>query len=215
MGDPEKRTIPAPTSGLAVDEAPRPPGGQARQRAIVFSALGVAIIIVLAAILEFSAPAGSPTVGGCCGPHGVGFAVGNPTLLLCGAMNIPFQNGCRAGDHLYDLTVESSPLEMGNVAFRVQTSAGTVDIVTGGDPGFGILNSTGAMAASWTSLNGSMAMPTSAWTYSIGVAATTPLTNLYTIVVDLGSADPMGQGLTFSAVGVGSYSGTTSALALP
>jgi len=49
----------------------------------------------------------------------------------------------------------------------------------------------------------------------MGVTPSTPLTNLDSVVVDMGTTDPMDQGYVFVLVGVGAFSGTTSPLALP
>jgi hypothetical protein len=46
-------------------------------------------------------------------------------------------------------------------------------------------------------------------------ATATPMTSIYTIVIDMGTTNPTGTGLSFVAIGTGSYSGTSSPLALP
>ena len=61
-----------------------------------------------------------------------------------------------------------------------------------------------------------LAMPTTWTTYTGTFTTSSPLNSLYTIVIDMGTATATtGTGLTFVALGTGSYSGTTSALSLP
>jgi hypothetical protein len=42
-----------------------------------------------------------------------------------------------------------------------------------------------------------------------------PLSTVFTIVIDMGSTSPAGQGYTFVANAVGSFQGSTAPLALP
>jgi len=46
-------------------------------------------------------------------------------------------------------------------------------------------------------------------------APSTPWSSIYTIVIDMGTGNPSGLGLTFVAIGTAGYSGTTSPVALP
>jgi hypothetical protein len=213
-GEPEGRfgpRVPPPTGlGARDPSSPKFP----RSLALKLAGLGVTAVLVAAAVIVLTQPSGSPPPSGCdlCGG---GTAIGNPNLGVCGVGGFGHLSGCSSGDYAYTLTVESSQVTFGSVTFRTLTSAGTVYSTPNGTPGFAILNTSGSVVAQWTSTNGSMFMSAVGWTYSAGVSSSTPLTNLYSVVIDMGKADPMGQGYTCVMVGVGAYSGTTSPLALP
>jgi hypothetical protein len=58
-------------------------------------------------------------------------------------------------------------------------------------------------------------MTSTGWTYTAPTGSSSSLTNLYTIVIDMGTVNPTGTGLTFVAIGTGSYTGTTTPISLP
>src|SRR5208282_497706 len=172
---------------------------------VVVVAITVALVLGVVIVLTPSPPPTRPS------PHGLlGVTVGNPTLGICGQGNFGRTAGCLSGDYVYTLTVESSTLEFGNVACRVLTSSAAVYSAAGGDPGFDILGANGTITAGWSPLNDSMSMTTSDWTYSADASPSTPLTNLYSILVDMGRVDPMGQGYTFVLIETGANSGASS-----
>lgn len=191
---------------------------------IVATILLVAITVVLAAVL-YVLVSGLTTGGAGSKPIGSAFAVGpNPTpgASRCTAVG----GGCiGAADYTYTLMIASSSVTFGNVLFEVKTSAGAVDSATA-DGGFTILNLTGVVAASYTVTAGSvpMAMPSGGFTTRgasgvCGISGTScwvgsPLTNLYTLVIDMGTTNPANHGLTFTALGAAGYTGTTGELTL-
>jgi hypothetical protein len=144
-----------------------------------------------------------------------GLVVGNPVLTRCPQGNDPSVVDCHVGDYVYTLTIESSEQQLDDYAFVILTSAGTNFSATGGVPGFAVLSSNGSVAAYWTASSGVLSMTSADWTYAPGVAPSTPLTNLYSIAADVGTASPQGKGYFFVADGVGQYSGDTSRLSLP
>jgi hypothetical protein len=139
---------------------------------------------------------------------------------ICAAGSTFATKGCLAADFTYTLTVESSTVTFSSVLFEVKTSSGAVAAVVG-TAGFSALSISGAIAAQ-QAVAGGIAMPSVFAIYGAspicngGACSTsTPLTNLYTIVIDMGTANPAGTGLTFVVLGTGSYSGTTNPLSLP
>jgi flagellin-like protein len=204
---------------------------KARKRAvspIIATILLVAITVVLAAVLYVLI---SGLTGGGVGskPIGSAFSAGAPTVSTCAAgsaQTIPLvaatTGGCNPVDYIYTLTVESSTINFGSAQFEVKTSTGAIYTPAAGSAhdGFAILN-IGSQVVAITVTAGAMAMSAVFSNYgpsgecnSAVCATSTPLTTIYTIVIDMGTSNPAGTGLSFVAVGASGYSGTTS-LALP
>jgi len=190
---------------------------------IIATILLVAITVVLAAVLYVLI---SGLTGGGVGSKPIGSAITvgpNPSLgaTKCAAAG----SGCVAvNDYTYTLTIESSSVTFGNVLFEVKTASGGTYTTTGAG-GFTILNLTGVLAASYTRpVAIGLSMPSSgftAWGASgacgiagVACSATSSLTNLYSLVVDMGTANPTGQGYTLTILGTGGYTGTTGAQTL-
>ena len=186
---------------------------------IIATILLVAITVVLAAVLYVLI---SGLTGGGVGskPIGTAFTVGAP-LLSGPAVAV---TGCALNHYCYTVTVESSTVNFGNVLFEVKTSAGAIAVATVAGS-FTVLGIAGGAAASATVAAASgMAMTASFATFgnfcgptqTTACSSSSPLTNLYTIVVDLGvtAASPAGTGLTFVTLGNGGFTGTTS-ISLP
>jgi hypothetical protein len=191
---------------------------------IIATILLVAITVVLAAVLYvlISGLTGGPTQT----PIGGAFAASHPGSGFCAAGSAQtlgaaaITGGCKAGDFIYTVTVESSRVTFGSVQFEVRTAAGAVFAGAGATASIAVLDpATHVTAISITGPNLAM---TSGWsgygltstapTYS----ASTPLTDEYLIVIDMGSStSTTGQGLAFVAVGTGSFSGTTTPMGLP
>ncbi|MCI4365288.1 MAG: hypothetical protein L3K10_04415 [Thermoplasmata archaeon] len=146
-------------------------------------------------------------------PIGTAFGVGNPILNTCSTGSVYGANLCQGGDYVYTLTIESSTVTFGSVLFEVKSSGGVV-LTAASAGGFSIADVSNALVTFSSPANRTMAM-TSGWAYVNGTNPSTPITNLYTIVIDVGNGNPAGQGYTFQALGTGSYSGTTSPLSLP
>jgi hypothetical protein len=130
-----------------------------------------------------------------CGPA---FVMGNPIESRCAGNDTFPVNGCLGGDYSYMLTVEQSSFPFGDISFRVVNSSGSVIIATGA-LGFSVTNLTSTVVAQSAVDAGVMAM-ISGWTYASGTSSSTPLTNIYGVVVDMGSVDPTGRGYGFVAV---------------
>jgi archaeal type IV pilus assembly protein PilA len=202
---------------------------KARKRAvspIIATILLVAITVVLAAVLYVlisglthgpgNTPIGSAFQAGAATAGNSGYTGASSA---CAAGTTTLAAAVKASDWTYTLTIESSTVSFGSVGYEVKASTGAV--LAGGAGGFYVVNSGGQVAACYLTtaaggfaVTGGMTYPTAA-----GATASTSLTTLYTIVIDTGSnaaANPWtGQGDTFNAIGLGSYSGTTAAQALP
>lgn len=181
--------------------------------------------VVLAAVLYLlvtSLTAGGPSTT----PIGGAFLASHPVSSYCatgsaqtlGASAI--SGGCTAGDFVYTLTIESSRVAFGNVLFKVETPTGAVFAGAGASASFAVIDLSShvvavsitgpalAMTAKWSGYGPTLTAP--AYTSS------SPLTNQFEIVIDLGhSAPATGEGLEFVVVGIGSFSGATTPLGLP
>lgn len=148
-------------------------------------------------------------VGICAGcPPGPTFVAGNPVAGKCPSGGTFATRGCIAGDFVYNLTIETSTVTFGEVRFHIETPNDTIYVATGSYSGFSLVNFTGLVVAHYEALGGVMNM-TAGWNYVAGTTASTPLSDIYSIVVDVGTADPHGQGNDFVALGTGSFSGST------
>ncbi len=177
---------------------------------IIATILLVAITVVLAAVLYVLISGLTHGPGNA--PIGGAFTAGNPIAGTCGT---PLAGkACTSGHAIYTLTIESSTVTFGSVLFQVKTPSGSV-LPNSGQ--FSIVTSSNAVAATET-VTGGLSMATT-WTTvnaTLGLSSGSPLTSVYTIVVDLGqTASISGAGDTFNAVGIGSYSGTTAPITLP
>jgi archaeal type IV pilus assembly protein PilA len=189
---------------------------KARKRAvspIIATILLVAITVVLAAVLYVLISGLTHGPGN--SPIGSAFSAGAPISSKCAAGGTFATTGCLAADYVYTLTIESSTVTFGSVLFEVKTSTGTITTITG-PGGFSILPISGAPVAQFAvATGGAMAMTSTGWTYTAPTGSSSSLTNLYTIVIDMGTVNPTGTGLTFVAIGTGSYTGTTTPISLP
>lgn len=209
---------------------------KARKRAvspIIATILLVAITVVLAAVLYVLITGLTHGVGST--PIGSAFSAGNPIgssvsggaaastcPTVAGTLTAP-TTYIGAGHYYYTLTVESSTISMASAEFEVKTATGAIDTATT-DGAFYIVASAlnVVVAASCIGPGAGLAM-TSPFSFFTGAAncngaacsTSSSLTSIYSIVIDVGTTSPSGTGLTFVAVGVGSYSGTTSPLSLP
>ena len=194
---------------------------------IVAVILLVAITVVLATvsyILVTHLSHGPSTT-----PIGSAFTAGNPTTSnaigtiavggadTCSSASTTLGSAIVSGDWTYTLTVESSTVTFGSVLLQVKTSVGTVAPIA--STGFYVVNVAGGIAAcSLTAANAGLSMGGSVqFTYPTaqGLTLSSSLTNLYTIVIDMGTTQPTGLGYVFDVAGQGSYSGTTAPLPLP
>jgi len=157
----------------------------------VGAAVGTLLLVIVLTI-PWSAQPGVV----CACPIGSAFAVGNPVAGVCASGATFATAGCLAGDFTYNITIEGSTVTFGSVLFQIETPSGAVDIEHGGEPGFSIDRNTGVLAAQYATTGGAMNM-TGGWTYFGGVNSSTPLTALYSILVDVGTVDPAHQGYLF------------------
>jgi len=185
---------------------------------IIATILLVAITVVLAAVLYVLISGLTHGPGNT--PIGTAFSAGNAQSSVCATGSTFATNGCKAADYVYTLTVETATASFASVLFEVKTSTGAV-FVAASVGGFSITTVTGAIAAQQSAASTTMAM-----TSTFGVYGASPICNgaacgpsttfssIYSIVIDMGTGNPTGQGYSFVAVGTGSYSGTTSPVAL-
>ena len=188
---------------------------------IIATILLVAITVVLAAVLYVLIS--GLTHGPGSTPIGSAFTAGNPIASNPATVQTYAATGCLGGaagtgHYCYTLTIESSTVAFNSVLCQVKTSAGAIQTAAAVG-GFSIVNIAGAVVAQSTAST-ALAMTTTFTITAAGTAAgitsSTTLTNLYTIVIDMGSVtSTTGQGFTFVVLGTGSFSGTTSPLSLP
>ncbi len=197
---------------------------------IIATILLVAITVVLAAVLYVlisglthgtgSAPIGSAfAAGNAVGSNTVGSASSAPTACPT-TSTATLGPLLKSGEWTYTLSVESSSVNFGQLGMEVKTSGGAIATASTSAAGFYVLNTAGVVVAC-----GIGGLAQTSWSYPTAtlttgaVTSSTPLTTLYTIVIDTGSSAPAnpwaGQGYSFIGVGVGSYSGTTSPVPLP
>ncbi|MGP8075655.1 MAG: hypothetical protein ACLP8Y_02820 [Thermoplasmata archaeon] len=126
------------------------------------------------------------------------FAVGNPMGGTC-PMGFTFAtDGCLAGDYTYWLTIETSYLDFVGVQLSVDTSTGaTYNLPAASPGGFSILNPEEEVAAQ-SPIAGSHPMQSYGFTvWNSGVSPTDLLPTNDTILIDMGTLNPTGMGLTF------------------
>lgn len=153
-------------------------------------------------------------------PIGSAFSAGAPVSSICPAAYTYAANGCKAADYIYTLTVETTGATFGSVLFEVKTSSGAIDVAASVG-GFSVMTISSVVAAQMTTASTTLGMTATFGTYGgAGVcngatcSASTPWSSIYTIIIDMGTGNPVGTGLSFEAIGTAGYSGTTS-LSLP
>jgi flagellin-like protein len=184
---------------------------------ILATILLVAIVVVLVAVLFVLDSA--LTHGPGTTPIGSAFAVGGASRsTTCTGVGVPTVGCLAANDHVYTLLLAQSTVTFGSVLFEVKTPTGVPYVATTSG-GFNILSIVGSTVAAYNlTASGPLVVPNAgSWVYfpGTGVSAGTLLTTSSTIVVDMGSVDPSGQGYLFLVAGTGLYSGTTTAVTLP
>jgi hypothetical protein len=189
-------------------------GVSSKSQAVVGAIATVGTLLLVLVLVGVVPLLPQEQVGICAGcPPGPTFVAGNPSVGICPSGGTFATRGCLAGDFVYNLTIETSTITFGEVLFHIETANNTVYAATGSYSGFSILTSTGLVAAHYQTVGGSMNM-TTRWTYVAGTNATTPLTSLYTLVLDMGAKNPRGLGLSFVAMVTGAIP-ETAILPLP
>jgi hypothetical protein len=162
-------------------------------------------------IVELSSAAAGPGCARHPGSSSIGseFFTGYPGLSICPAGETYAADGCQGGDYTYSLNIEDaqSQVTFGRVLFGAEMANGTSINLGPAEGGFAVLNGTGSLLAeSAPSHHLSMA----AWSFPIGSPATsvTPLTGTEEILIDVGTADPEGNGYQFVATGQGQLTGS-------
>jgi flagellin-like protein len=192
---------------------------KARKRAvspIIATILLVAITVVLAAVLYVLIS--GLTHGPGSTPIGSAFAAGNPRSGTCAAGSTLAANGCKAGDFFETLTIEQSTVTFGSVLLEVIVSAtGNAWTACAGACGMAIVSTSGATVAYVAIAAAAPMVMTGALQFTYVGTTTSGSTlspGLYTISLDLGTAGTTGMGISFVAIGQGSYSGTTASVSL-
>jgi hypothetical protein len=178
-------------------------------KAVLATSVGIVGIVVVLLSLAL-VPLLTQSPGGVCSALECGtpgFVVGVLGFGPCPPGSTFVTAGCSEGDYTYHLAIEQSVVTFDQVLFRIQTPGGVTYAGAGGHPGFSILNYTETIVAQYSTQGGPMAM-TGGWTYLGNTGPSTPLTNLYTIIVDVGTADLHGEGMWFVVNGTAGYSDT-------
>ncbi len=192
---------------------------KARGRAvspIIATILLVAITVVLAAVLYVLISGLTHGPGNT--PIGSAFAMGAPVGGTCSAAQVTAKICAVSGDEIFTFTIEQSTITLGSVQFEVKSPAATAFANTGAGS-FAIQSITGTEVAYYAVAAAAGLAMTAAWSNYAGTnTAATPITTTMTLVIDTGIAATAwtpGQGNYAIGLGVGSYSGTTSAQTLP
>jgi hypothetical protein len=183
--------------------------------------MAVAMTVILAAVLYIliaglSHGPSSVSLGSEFHPGSVlaGSAPGtNSGTGTCAASSTTAALAIAPGEWVYTWSIESSAVTFGSVGFEVFSSGGAV-LGGGAGGGFYILNSGNTVVACGlvSAAAGFAVMSGFTYTTAGGLSPSSPLTSLYTIVIDTGSSAAVnpwsGQGNYFLTVGLGSYSGS-------
>jgi hypothetical protein len=173
--------------------------------AIAMTVVGVGVVFLLSTSGIHTSP---PSI-----PIAVDFDASNPQLDQCPTGSSYSTAGCHSGDYVYELLIRTSEVSFDSVLFRVINSSGsTVSLSSFG--AFAIVNETGS-GLSWTNPGRDLVMNESWNSYAAGVSGSTPLTNHYSILVDMGVVDPSGSHFEFVAYGVAPFVGSTYPITLP
>jgi flagellin-like protein len=191
---------------------------KARKRAvspIIATILLVAITVVLAAVLYVLIS--GLTHGPGSTPIGSAFAVGNPTETTCTAAQVTAHQCATSGDELVTFTIEQSTITMGSVLFEVKAPAGTA-YANAGAGQIAIMPLTGTTPVGYFAVPAGGLAQTSSFTFTGTFSSSTPISTTYSLTIDMGTlatAWTPGAGNYVIGLGVGSYSGTTSAVTIP
>lgn len=173
---------------------------------IIATILLVAITVVLAAVLYILISGLTKGPGNT--PIGTALGLGAPTLVQGGAgATFP---PCKAADYCYQIGLASvSGVSASSINVQILTAGGTVWSGMAGGGGAGITDIKGAAVVSGpVAAAGAFAVTT--WTAGAGYTTTTPLTAAMSFWVDMGTANPSGQGYVLVIIGTGSFSGQTT-----
>jgi len=174
---------------------------------IIATILLVAITVVLAAVLYILISGLTKGPGNT--PIGTALGLGSPTLVQ-GAVGGTFPV-CKAADYCYQISLASvSGVNPSNLQIQILTTGGTVWSGMAGGGGAGISDIKGAAVVSGA-VAAAGAFAVTSWVAGAGYTTTTPLTAAMSIWVDMGTANPSGQGYQMIIIGTGSFSGQTSA----
>lgn len=183
---------------------------------IIATILLVAIAVVLAAVLYVL------VTGLVHGPNtadiGTALAVGSPSGGKCWTAGVTNHVCGTAGDQLWNFSVQSSAVALGDVLIEIHTANGAI-YKTAVAGAFSIVpaGATAAIAYFSVSAGSGLAM-TSGFTYAAGYSSSTKLTSTLSIVVGTGTPASIwvtGQGNYLTIVGTDHYSGATAHTQLP
>jgi flagellin-like protein len=192
---------------------------KARKRAvspIIATILLVAITVVLAAVLYVLISGLTHGPGNT--PIGSAFAFGAPISGTCSAAQVTAKICATANDQIFTFTIEQSTINLGSVQFEVKSPSGTAFANTLA-ASFAIQTITGTEVAYYAVAAGAGLAMTSTWSnFAAGNSGSTPIATTMSFVVDTGivaTSWTTGAGNSVIGLGIGSYSGTTSAQTLP
>jgi hypothetical protein len=181
--------------------------------------LTVVVGLVVAPALYPTPPVSYPCNAGNCGDSDAMFGIGNAAGPFgCTGVSAPKVGCVSEGGFAFNVTIESSTVTFDSVLFKVMEPGDRVYVAPGG-AGVNILTRSGHSAASFNLTGGGpIAMEGAGnWTYSnasLPDSGSTPLTTSYSIVVDVGTANPAGLDLTLVAESAGSENWGSQSLAL-
>jgi hypothetical protein len=201
------------------DYPPRPP--RARRRTPRAAWIGLGSVVVIVGLLAILVATGvlplfrtqqSPQPCPPCTPPPL--AIGPALPGTCAGASTFAVNGCAGGEFTYSLVIESSVIQLEDILFHVEISAGGNYFATG-TSGFSILDVAGSVLAQYGATGGLMAMSVGWENYAAGITPTTILLTTDTLLIDMGTANPHSQGYLVFANLTAPYTGYTETEELP
>jgi flagellin-like protein len=183
---------------------------------IIAMILLVAIVVVLAAV--FYALVTGLTHGPNQPSIGTALSLGTPTSGTCWAAGVTAHICGTAGDRLWNLTVQVSSVELGDILIEVHTSHGAtyVNPLAGG---FCVVRAGSSTPIAYYSIPAGKGLAmTSGFTYSAGYSSTTKVDSTMFLVIGTGTSAANwtpNQGNSVTVLGTNHYSGQTMPTALP
>ncbi|MGI0054166.1 MAG: hypothetical protein ACREBZ_00350 [Thermoplasmata archaeon] len=192
---------------------PQPPGSTGITLLVVI-VIVVAVPSALAVLVyvEFN----HANIGPGATPIGAAFAPAFPSPGSCSTTMLSEGACVTAGDYTYNLSIVASSVTFASVELEVNTATGA-NFENSGLAEIAIVTDFGEVAAHSVIAAGHGLVMGATWgDYGTGFGGSSTLSSQFVIVIDMGqSSSTAGQGLSFVAIGIGAYSGTTAPLTLP
>ena len=183
---------------------------------IIAMILLVAITVVLAAVLYVLVANLDHGVGA--PPIGTAFAVGSPTSGECWAAGVTDHICGTAGDQLWNLSIETSTVTLGDILLEVKTVSGGI-FKNSLAAGFAVMPITGTTPVAYYSFTAGAGLAMK-MTFTIGTGYSLSSRLTTTMFIVIGTGTPVsewtpGQGNYIAILGTNHYSGVATGPVLP